>query len=249
MNVSPRFLLITAIAVAPLTACDDGPTGESATGGRIYGPSTAIGNGTVRTYVTLQDGRPAELGVALSEAALSGLPQQMVMLDLPFPAEAGGTQYTFMMFDWNPSGHEPTAIYGHPHFDFHFYMMDEKEVMRIGGGPDPIVPEVGLVPQGHIAPGNISVPAMGVHWTAASAPELNGRLFDKTMIYGYTRGRLIFIEPMITKAFLETKQDFETTIAQPQRFAAPGLYPTHHSIRYDAQSREYRVAIDGFVQR
>jgi hypothetical protein len=247
--LAPRFLLTVALAVAPLAGCKDGVTGGSRADGRFYGPSTAIGNGTVRTYVTIEDGRPAELGFALSEAALSGLPPQTVTLHLPFPAEAAGTQYTFAMFDWNPEGHLPAPIYSHPHFDFHFYLMEEKEVVKIGGGPDPVVPEASLVPEGYIAPGNPSVPAMGVHWMSASAPELNGHLFDKTMIYGFSGGRLIFIEPMITRAFLETKRDFDTAIAQPRRFAAPGLYPTRYGIAYDAQGREYRIAIKGFVQR
>ena len=242
-----RNILIAAACTCLLSACDD-PTG-GAGNGRTYGPATAIGAGSVRTYLTMQDGQPTELGVALSEAALTGLPSSPIMLNLPFPSQAAATQYTFMMFDWNPTGHEPLGIYGHPHFDFHFYLMPEREVAAIAGGPDPITPEASLVPPGYIAPGNISVPGMGVHWIAANAPELQGHLFDKTMIYGFTRGRLIFIEPMITTAFLQTKPNFEASIAQPRRVEAHGLYPSRYSVKYDAENREYRISIHGFVQR
>lgn len=243
-----RFLLVPTMILAAQAACGD----EATTGlvdGRFYGPPTAVGNGSARTYATVRDGHPTELGVALSETALSGLPEQMLMLHLPFPAEAAELPYTFMMFGWNPQGHLPAPIYALPHFDFHFYYIAESEVLKIPGGPDPIVPDASLIPEGFIAPGNPSVPAMGVHWMAAYAPELNGQRFDKTMIYGFTRGQPAFIEPMITKAYLETKPDYATAIAQPQRFATPELYPTRYSIKYDARTKEYRIAIDSFVQR
>lgn len=244
-----KFLLVPTMILAPFAACED----EAATGlpddGRFYGPSTALANGSVRTFITVHDGQPEELGVALSEAALSGLPDQMLMLHLAFPSEAAGMPYTFMMFGWNPQGHVPAPIYTLPHFDFHFYLIAESEVMKVPGGPDPILPEASLVPEAYIAPGNVSVPAMGVHWTASSAPELNGQVFDKTMVFGFTGGRQAFIEPMITKAFLETKPDFATAIAQPQRFAKPGLYPTRYSIKYDAATKEHLIAIGSFVER
>ena len=244
-----KFLLVPTMILAPLVACED----ETATGiavkERFYGQTTALGNGTVRTYVIVQDGQSTELGVALSEAALSGLPDQMLMNHLPFPAEAAGLPYTFMMFGWNPQGHIPTPTYAQPHFDFHFYVIPESEVLKIPGGPDPIAPEPSLIPDGYFAPGNVSAPAMGVHWMARSAPELNGHLFDKTMIYGFTGGRLAFIEPMITKAYFETKPDYTTEIAQPPRFGTPGLYPTRYNIKYDAATKEHLIAISGFAQR
>jgi hypothetical protein len=244
-----RFLLIPTMILAPLAGCEDEPATGVAVDGRFYGQSMAVGNGSVRTYVTVQDGKQTELGVALSEAALTGLPDQMLMLHLQFPAEAAGMPYTFMMFGWNPQGHVPAPIYTLPHFDFHFYLLPEREVLKVPGGPDPIIPESNLVPAGHIAPGNVAVPAMGVHWIDSSAPELNGQLFDKTMIFGFTAGRQAFIEPMITKAFLESKPDYATAVAQPERFTIPGLYPTRYSIKYEASSKEYRIAINSFVQR
>jgi len=243
-----RFLLVPTLILAPLSGCEDEATTGLAVGDRFYGQATALGNGSVRTYVSVQGGRQMELGVALSEAALSGLPDQMLMHHLPFPPQASGTPYAFMMFGWNPQGHVPAPIYALPHFDFHFYLIAESEVMKIPGGPDPILPEASLVPEGFIAPGNVSVPAMGVHWMARSAPELNGQVFDKTMIYGFASGRQAFIEPMITKAYLETKPDYETAIAQPQRFVTPGFHATRYSIKHDARAKEYRIAIGGFVQ-
>jgi hypothetical protein len=242
-----RHVLVPLLVLAPLSGCHDEATAPL--DGVFYGPSKSIGNGTVSTYVAMQAGEPIELGVALSEAALNGLPDQMIMEHLAYPAQAASMPYTFMMFGWNPQGHIPAPIYTLPHFDFHFYFAAESEVMKVPGGPDPIIPDATLVPEGFIAPGNAAVPAMGVHWMARSAPELNGQVFDKTMIYGFTAGRQIFIEPMITKAYLETKPNYETEIAQPQRFGTPGLHATRYSIKYDPSAKEYRIAISAFVRR
>jgi len=108
---------------------------------RSYGPAQNVGNGTVRTYITVdeKDGRiPVEIGVALSESAMNNLPtaasaaatsdlaahatmpmvMNMYLLDLP---AQNPTPYKFVQFDWNPVGHEPPGIYDLPHFDFHFY--------------------------------------------------------------------------------------------------------------------------------
>lgn len=108
-----------------------------------YGPAQKLGNGTVRTYVTLSPENslvPLEVGVALSEDALEGLPapvpmthEQMMaeeakhgshanmhMYILELPAQ-NPSPYKFVQFGWNTLGHPPQGVYDLPHFDFHFY--------------------------------------------------------------------------------------------------------------------------------
>jgi hypothetical protein len=54
-----------------------------------------------------------------------------------------------------------------------------------------------------------------------------------------------FAEPMITKAYLESKPDVTVPLpglADGRR--NPGQ-PTAYSIRYDAQAKEYRIALLG----
>src|SRR4051812_8160600 len=135
-----------ALAIASFVACSDpASTGISAAAAgldragfdqagahRQYGAPQKIGNGTVRTYIVLDQkhaGRPLEVGVAMSEKALEGLPAPVTSTDpmanmhmyiLALPAQ-NQTQYKFVQFDWNPAGHEPEGVYTFPHFDFHFY--------------------------------------------------------------------------------------------------------------------------------
>src|SRR5678815_1537824 len=81
-----------ALAIASFVACSDpGSTGVASSPGasldragfdeagahRQYGTPQRVGNGTVRTYIVRDEkngGRPLEVGVALSEMALDGLP-------------------------------------------------------------------------------------------------------------------------------------------------------------------------------
>jgi len=42
--------------------------------GTYYGPVVTLGPGNARTYITIRNGAPAELGVKLNEGALAGLP-------------------------------------------------------------------------------------------------------------------------------------------------------------------------------
>jgi hypothetical protein len=137
---SIHFLSAAASAlILGLAACND-PAGSTAPAARrSYGPAQNVGNGTVRTYIAVDEKDaqiPVEIGVALSESAMNNLPtaaaamsdhaaratmpmaMNMYLLDLP---AQNPTPYKFVQFDWNPVGHEPPGAYDLPHFDFHFY--------------------------------------------------------------------------------------------------------------------------------
>ena len=90
---------------------------------------------------------------------------------------------------------------------------------------------------------------MGAHWLDQNAQELHGHHFTATFIYGSYDGHFIFLEPMITKAFLEGKPCFTEEIKLPAKYEKPGYYPTRYSVRYDAQKQEYNIALEGFTKR
>ncbi len=181
---------------------------DDAAGRREYGPSVAVGNGVVRTYVLLdrKDGRvPLELGVAISEGAMEGLPApnpnhhdvgadghehvDSHVYDLAMPAQ-NPTPYRFVEFDWNPAGHVPPGIYSFPHFDFHFYTVpvevrnaiDPKalgnEQFAAKSASLPAKDEWSPFVQALAAPGQpiMAVPRMGTHWVDVRTPELQGLL-------------------------------------------------------------------------
>ena len=114
-------------------------------------------------------------------------------------------------------------------------------------------PAAAYVPAGYVPPPGPAaanaIPQMGLHWTSTSASELNGQAFTSTFIYGSWDGRFIFLEPMITKAYLESHPNVTSPIAQPTTWAAAGYYPTTSTVKYDPTAKEYRIVLGGLTKR
>ncbi|MEO6819391.1 MAG: DUF5602 domain-containing protein [Ginsengibacter sp.] len=215
--------------------------------GTFYGNQATLGNGTVRSYITLDnEGNPASLGFNFTESMLSGLPattgmNTMIMLDPPKEAAASGFKH--MELDWNPNGHEPMPIYGFPHFDFHFFIVGMDELSGVAGGPDMTPVDAQFIPKDYSS-GIMAVPNMGVHWTDSLSSEFHGIPFTHTFVYGFYKSKMLFVEPMISKAFLDSKTDITLPVKQPAAFQKQGYYPSNYQIHYDASKKEYNVSIE-----
>lgn len=94
-----------------------------------------------------------------------------------------------------------------------------------------------------------AVPRMGSHCSNTSAGEHHGQGFTHTMIYGFFNGSMVFVEPMLTKAFLETRPNVTVDFAVPARYPEPGSYPSRYAVRYDAGRKEYRIELLGFAAK
>jgi hypothetical protein len=272
LRTAAALLLLTGVA-----ACDDDST-SPANPVMHYGASQTLGNGTARTYVAVNSsGKPVSVGIALSEEALNNLPNtpnapspSAVMLTLAMPTNAPATGYNHVMLDWNPQGHEPDQVYTHPHFDFHFFQITPAERDAIMPTDPAFATKAGLLPAAQFVPAGYSaahvlanipveaaaVPMMGVHWLDTSAPELQpppaNHMFTETFIYGSYNGKFIFIEPMITKAYIESMKGtagMSRNVPAPAQVATAGYYPSKYSIRYDAASKEYRISLDALTYK
>lgn len=236
-----RAVMGSAMLVSTIVACgkeSTSPSGER----RAYGPAQALGEGTARTFITVdRSGAPKSLGVALSESAMRGLPTtpmpgmpSAAMLVLQLPSEATTTGFDHVMLDWNPAGHEPQHVYTLPHFDFHFYNITSAERESIvpsnpaWASKAAAFPSAEFVPNGYVAfsvlagapAPALAVPFMGMHWVdPTSSPELQpppaGKAFTTTFLYGTWDGRFIFAEPMITKAYIESMKDKPDGVTLP----------------------------------
>ncbi len=254
-----KLIALLAVAATFTLGLMAGTAHDKSRAGTYLGPDTKLGNGVVRAWVQLdRKGNPKSVGVTLTEEALTGLPaphgDHGPEYVLPLPAEAAQTPFDHVGFHWNPQGHEPPEIYGLPHFDVHFYMIPVEEKLAISP-EDPAFKEKAareadpaFLPEGYVSTVE-PVPQMGVHWIDPTSPEFNGKAFTKTFIYGYYDAKLIFVEPMMTKAFLESKPKFSESLKLPAAYARPGFYPTRYSIRHDAANKEYRITLEGFKKR
>ncbi len=216
----------------------------------FYGPTVPIGNGVMRAWIQVNangNGDPLAVGIELSEKALENLPEEATGTVLEFPKNKGGNFYTHMLVDWNPHGHLP--FYGAPHFDFHFYWIPNEERLAIGPENSPlfdVLPDQQYITDNYMkVPGG--VPQMGAHWVDLLAPEFTGGEFTRTMILGSYDGEFIFIEPMITTAFLMTHPDEVIPMRQPAAFQASGWYPMQYSVKYSDRPGKYTVALEELV--
>jgi hypothetical protein len=222
----------------------------------LKGESKAVGNGEAYSWVTLDaEGNPSAVGVNLNECALSGLPEdQVTEFIIPLPKkEASTIAFNHIGLDWNPKGHEPQGIYDKPHFDVHFYMIGQKERDKITATGEDLAkiekkPSPEYIPEGYVpTPGG--VPRMGAHWIDPSSPEFNGQPFKETFIYGFYNGKMAFVEPMVTIAFLKTKPETIKQLKLPRCYPTSAYHPTSYSIRYNEMSKEYTVALEGITLR
>ncbi|GAC1541301.1 MAG: DUF5602 domain-containing protein [Vulcanimicrobiaceae bacterium] len=194
-------------------------------------------------------GKPAAFGLSFDAAALSKLGDVEQEIVLPLPA-APGLPFRTAVIDWNPHGHPPAHVYDVPHFDFHFYSIGEDARMAIapaGPAADALAP-ADLAPPGFITDG-ATVPMMGKHYLAASQPEFNGGTFTATPIYGFYDGHMVFVESMVTVAYLQTHPALTMPLPQPSRVEVPGAYPTRWSATYDTKAQRFDIAFDALVPR
>lgn len=257
MKPTFRTLVVAAIAVPALAlAC---PFCQPKTTGVFIGETVEMGNGTLRSWVDIgEDKKPKELGVTFTDLAMEGLPfveyngMAKEHIVAP-PKEAAAIPMDHISVDFMTEGHEPKPVYGVPHFDFHFYFVPrtQRSKMVINSDADKAVFDkpvpAGYMPEGYVLAPASHIPYMGSHWVDLKAPELSGQPFTHTLVYGSYDGRTIFIEPMITKAFFESKPDVVVPVKLPTKVAKSGLYPTEYCIRWNAARREITVSFRKFV--
>lgn len=233
----------------------------------FYGSSVTLHEGLARTYLIMNDEKPVEVGVAITEQFINSLPEDGAdggiitpdghsvfeyVLELP---EENPTPFNHVTLDWNPVGHEPMGIYDRPHFDVHFYLISREERMLI----NPEDPEFmvkaqrqlspDFLPVGYIDPGMPPVPMMGVHLVDLSSPELHPEQpepFTQTFIYGSWDGKLIFAEPMVTIDWLLERQGEERPIGLANRYDPEGYHPGAYAVRWNEETQEHQIALTDF---
>ncbi|HVX40425.1 MAG TPA: DUF5602 domain-containing protein [Gemmatimonadaceae bacterium] len=240
-----RLTIPALLAVAALVGACSSDTGPDSSL-ELSGASVNIGNGSAHTYVVTSPSGASTIGVSFTPTALDGLPSTDAMWDLPLPTGTALPPWDHVTINWNAQGHPPQP-YMLPHFDFHFYVVSPAQQAAVQPGPDTVTVPAANVPQDYVS-GVDAVPDMGVHWIDTTSAELHGHTFDHTLIYGFYHGGMMFIEPMITRAFLASHPDVTVPVKQPQSFQKPGRYPTYYSVTTDG-SGNVRVALDSLRER
>jgi hypothetical protein len=171
--------------------------------------------------------------------------------------------FKWVSLNWNPHGHIPPAPppWAAPHFDFHFYIQERDSVKRIRTGTcgelidcEDFKRATRPIPGKYLHRDHVSVgaavPDMGNHLIDSKSPELakNGPPFTHTFIFGAYDGRITFLEPMITRAYLVSNPSMCARIKQPQAWELAGSYPTKYCIRYLERVGRYTVSLENFIR-
>jgi hypothetical protein len=218
-----------------------------------YGNTITIGSGQARSYLANKNNsNQMELGIEMDAGCLQGLPaaESNFLIDLPSDALAL-TPYRHISMDWTPHGHGPASVYDKPHFDIHFFMIgrDAQNAIDVNDPAMQRVPDSTFMPSFYI-PEPLGISKMGKHWVDATSPELNPvnpAPFTTTMVYGTYDAKVVFLEPMITRAYLLSQPDTAINIRQPQSFAVSGHYPNRYKIRFDKSANKIYVALIDFL--
>ncbi len=248
--------LFIAALILPLLYLSSCHKKDDAAPHLFTGSNVKIGNGAAHAWIeTDEQNHPKSAGITFDQSAFSNLPAtdgNEYILSLP--ADKLGLPFDHIGLNWNPHGHPPEHVYDKPHFDVHFYMIDEHAQMGIPAFETDSTgflnyPAPGYLPANYVPiPGG--EPMMGAHWVDLTSPELNQSApqpFTQTFIFGSFGGQVIFYEPMITLDFLTKTQTFTRDIPQPQKFGKDGYYPTIMSITHADGS--VNITLSGYVFR
>lgn len=184
------------------------------------------------------------------------------VLAMPAGAAELGLPFRWATVNWNPEGHLAPAppVWSAAHFDFHFFLAEPELIQGIRTGPcaefihcEDSVRASKPVPARY-APEDYrdvgaAVAAMGNHLVDIHDPELADPTlgFSGTFIYGAYDGKLIFLEPMVSHAFLSSRPDRCTTLRPPEAYAVAGWYPTRYCVRHDPAAAAFLVTLEGLV--
>lgn len=253
--VSLAALALAAVSARAL-AC------ENCKSDVVFGKPVVVGMGMAWSWARLDKTtkKPVAVGVTLTETALQGLPTEMpagetmrwLEYRLELPKEVQGQPFDHVSLDYNPKGHIPPGVYDVPHFDVHFYTISVADREKITTSAEDQKrgakqPAPDYVMPGYVLPPGTFEPTMGSHWVSMTFPELNGKPFTSTFIYGSFDGRTTFFEPMVTTAFLQTKPDFRQELKMPAAYQRAGYYPTSYRVYYNPERKEYSISLEGLT--
>lgn len=243
---------VVIVAAALGLACD----GATDPGSDTYlGPQVAVGDGVAQTELVFDGSkRLRSVAVIFTKDALNGLPTSGPAVEhvLPMPADAPATVFDHVSLDWQPQGHPPPMVYTHPHLDVHFYFISLQQRNAMTPADPEFAAKATQMPAPDETPPNyaadaVGIPRMGTHWTDTRSPEHHGGLFTNTLIYGFYEGKMVFIEPMITRDHLLTEPAEALRLSVPERYPRPGAYPKEYRVTYDDAAGVYRIELREFV--
>lgn len=241
-----------AVGIVAAVALAGSARAQTQTEKASHGPCGSVFGVQVCTSYRTRSGKVTEFSLNVPVAAMEKAPANIpvvwppkVDLIVPFaPVVERQTGFTFANIYWEVEGHPPD-VYMVPHFDFHFYFVPEHEVREIDckDTTKPRTPPAGYTLPDVNVPGvgeliGLCVPAMGMH--AVPDGDLSLKTpWEASLLVGYYSGKPMFIEPMVTRAFLLREHSFSLPVPKIER-TAHVRYPRRFRAVYSPKSKAYQ---------
>lgn len=220
---------------------------------------TVVLDSEVCAWVTMQGDRAVEMGATIPvgliesvdlDAEMTWPPRELAAIELPAEARAAlGIDH--LAINWEAHGHPP-ATFMSPHFDFHFYnitreavgAIDCADVSKPAAAPTGYsLPDIDIPGMGTLI--GLCVPLMGMHaMPVAEVSATDG--FEASMIVGYYGRKPIFFEPMVSRALLLERSDFQLSVPAVAGLPDGVRYPRELRAEYDRKNDQYRLVATGF---
>lgn len=215
----------------------------------LWGEPLNTTKGKIRTFikVNMRDGSD-QIGVAMSNSLVTALHEHEAReFILPLPSTHAIRPFNHVVINWVRDGHTPNEIYGAPHFDIHFYFIPEsiRQKMTCTGSDAAIChkqPALNMIPPFYVSTPQ-GEPKMGWHWVDPRSPEFNGQPFTATLIYGFYNGKINFIEPMVTRDFLLSKQSFVSSVSVPEFYSKNRIFPRSYSVSFNEKDQMHYIVL------
>jgi hypothetical protein len=248
-----RLTWMTVLGLG-LAACSSGAPVDPGTGGSsgTSSSSGATGGGAAGSGVTSfahlgDQGEILGVGAVVPVKSFEDVPdfdpafEGTVGIEMP-DSVRDKTFIQLLRINWLSGGHGP-GPYGKPHFDLHFYRGTMDEVSAITCFDTSPFPAA-ILASGYETP-STCVSGMGYHaWPTA---DIVSNTFSASIILGYAAQKMVFIEPMITRALFLARKSFELNIPRPASAGgAKTLYPSHLTATYAPLTDTYAFEFDHF---
>jgi hypothetical protein len=226
----------------------------------IFGDTATIAGGTAATWARVNGaGKVIWVGLTFPLSMVENMPPRGsgpagAIAVLNFPAVVQATTYfNHVEIHSNRMGHpaagEDLHRYEAPHFDFHFYNIPVADVWPIPAGIFTSQVPAERLPAGYGQPEPRSVPQMGRHCQTLeelAATEEDHWLYTMTAGFMPDASYMHFIEPMVTRELLLTRQNFSLPVPTPAVLGLATRYPSECEVHYDEDSDAYHIVFRGF---
>jgi len=238
----------------PLSGCDINNTDIAFQTKTFSGESKSFGSGVVTSIIESdKDDLPKAVGIVFTSAALRNLDTTNLSVILKMPQTVASTQFDHIEVEWQPNGKTSQGISNKPIISFRFYIITESEQNNISGLESDsvkmyLLPDSQFIPKNYILLQNSGMPKKGVMFYDSIAAKFNNEKFDKSLIYRYYNGKLIALEIIISKSFLEKNKTFIGEIKQPDKFQLPGFYPLKYNVKFTGSQNKYTVSLINLIR-